>query len=100
MAIIIEEERSKTNLVSLLGWSAIVIILLVATYYIFFAAPDLVNIAPPANFQNITPLAQISLAPEEVLTSPAFQALEPPSFPLPTPQGPAAVGRANPFIAP
>lgn len=100
MAIVVEEDRNRGNSLRILGWVAILILLGAAIYYIFFAAPELVTISPPANFQNIAPLSQITLHPEDVLNSAAFQALKPPAFPLPTPQGPAAVGRVNPFITP
>jgi hypothetical protein len=100
MAIIIEEEKNRVNIFRLLGWLAITLIVVAGAYYIFFAAPELVTISPPASFQNITPIAQLPLRPEDVLNSQPFQALKSPPFPLPTPQGPAAVGRSNPFVAP
>ena len=100
MAIIIEEKKRGTNLIRLGGWVGILVIVGIAIYYVFFAAPELVNIAAPPGLQNIAPLSQITLHPQDVLNSPAFQALKPPSFSLPSPQGPTAVGRSNPFIAP
>ncbi len=98
MAIIVDEERKSTNLMGLLGWAVVIVVLIVAAYYIFFAAPELVVISPPAGYQAIAPLSQVTLQPADVLNK--IQALTQPSFALPTPQGPAAVGRANPFIAP
>ncbi len=100
MAIIVEEMKNKVDFVRLLEWTVIIAIFGAATYYLFFAAPELVVISPPEDFQNIAPISQVVIHPEEVLNSPAFQALQAPSFPLPTSTGPAAVGRGNPFIAP
>lgn len=100
MAIVVEESGKRGNITRLLAWIAVVVIVVAAVYYIFFATPPLEIISPPASFTNIQPIAQITLHPEDVLNSAAFQSLKSPTFPLPTPQGPAAVGRANPFIAP
>ena len=101
MAFVIEEKKNKVNLLRLTGWIVVIGILLAAIYYIFFVAPPLLVVVPPANgLQNITPISQATLQPLDVLNSPSFQALKPPSFALPTPQGPAAVGRVNPFVTP
>ena len=100
MAIVVEEEKSRVNIVSLLGWLSVIAVIGVAIYYIFFVTPESVIIPPPAGFQNITPIAQVTLHPEDVLNSPSFVSLQSPSFPLPTPQGPAGVGRSDPFLAP
>lgn len=100
MAIIVEEEKNKVNLIRLGGWLVILVVFGAAIYYVFFAAPELVIIAPPPSFSMIAPITQVALHPEDVLNSPAFTALKTPPFALPTPQGPAPVGRSNPFIAP
>jgi len=99
MAIIVEEEKSGVNLVRLIGWLGVLGVVAASIYYVFFAAPELVTIKPPENFANITPIATITLHPENVLNSQTFQALKSPPFPLPTGKGPAAVGRTNPFIS-
>lgn len=100
MAIIIEERKSRASLVRLIGWLAVIVIIGVAAYYIFFAAPQLVIVSPSGGLQSIAPISQVTLHPEDVLNSPAFQSLKIPAFPLPSPQGPAAVGRVNPFVSP
>lgn len=100
MAIIVEEEKNGVNLVRLLGWLGVLGVIASAVYYVFFAAPELISIKPPENFTNITPIAAITLHPENVLNSQTFNALKPPPFPLPTAKGPAGVGRANPFVSP
>jgi hypothetical protein len=100
MAIVIEEEKSRVNLVNLGGWVVVLGVLGAAVYYLFFVAPEFVIVSPPADFQTITPIAQVSLHPEDVLNSASFQSLKSPSFALPDPHGPNAVGRGNPFIAP
>jgi len=101
MAIIVEEEKSAVpNLTRLGGWLVILIVLGAAGYYLFLAPATPATVVPPANFQALTPLANLSLNPETVLQSAGYVSLKPPSFPLPSASGPAAVGRTNPFIAP
>jgi hypothetical protein len=100
MAIIVDEEKNKVNILAILGWAAVIVIIAGTVYYLFFAVPQLVIISPPASFANVAPIAQITLKPEDVLNSAAFGLLKQPSFPLPTPQGPAPVGRPDPFVSP
>lgn len=88
------------DLVRLGGWIVVFIVLIVAAYYLFFQSPPLVPVAPPSSFTSIAPITGFSLQPEDVLNSPAFQALKVPPFALPTPGGPASVGRTNPFLSP
>jgi hypothetical protein len=99
MAIIIEEEQKKSNLFGIIGWLVFLAIAGAAVYYVFFAQPELVPISASGTIGTITPIAQTSLHPETVVQSSAFQALKS-TITLPTPQGPAGVGRTNPFIAP
>lgn len=100
MAIIVEEEKNKVNLIRLGGWIIFFGVIIAAAYYIFFAAPELVIIPTPPSLTELTPIASLTLTPTDVLNSPDFTQLQTPSFPLPTAQGPASVGRPNPFIAP
>lgn len=98
MAIIVEEEKKKTNAIGLLGWLGILIAVVVAAYYIFFAAPELVVIPPSGSLGEIAPIVSTNLNPSDVINSPAFQVLQstiPPINPSST-----ASGRSNPFLAP
>lgn len=100
MAIIVEEDRNRVNVVRLVGWLTILVLIAVSVYYVFFSAPAAVIITPPPGYAAIEPISQVNLVPSAVLNNPEFQALQPPSFALPTPSGPASVGRPNPFISP
>ncbi len=93
MAIIIEEEKNKMGAVRFLMWFLILVIIGVAGYYIFFAKPQLIEIATPSNFKGIDPLAGINLNPEEVLNSQDFQSLKK----YVTPPQPGNAGKSNPF---
>jgi len=99
MAIVVEEGEKKTNILGIIGWLVFLGIAGAAVYYVFFAQPELVPILASSSLSTIAPIAQVSLHPDAVLQSPAFQALTS-TVPLPTPQGPAPVKRANPFVSP
>ena len=73
MAIVIEEEKNRGNLLRNIGWLILVVIIVAAAYYIFFAAPQLVIIAPTGNLSAIAPIAQNNLNPESILHEPGFQ---------------------------
>ena len=98
MAIIVEEDKRKVNIVRIAGWIAVILVIGIAIYYIFFVTPESIILPQPAGLNSITPLASISLHPETVLNSPGYTALKVPNFPLPNAQAPA--GRTNPFITP
>jgi hypothetical protein len=99
MAIIVEENERKNNIFGIVEWLVFLLIAGIAIYYVFFAQPELVTIPATGNLGEIAPITQIVLHPETVVQGAAFQALTS-TIPLPTPSGPATVGRTNPFIAP
>ncbi len=99
MAIIVEEEQKKSNLFSIIGWLMFLAIAGATIYYVFFAQPELVIIPASGTIGTIAPITQTALHPETVVQNPAFQALKS-TITLPLAQGPAAVGRTDPFIAP
>lgn len=100
MAIVVEESgRKNGNILGIAGWLVFLVIAAAAIYYIFFAQPQLVPIPASGTIGTIAPITQVSLQPQSVIGAPAFQALTS-TIPQPTPQGPAAVGRPNPFVSP
>lgn len=99
MAIIVEEEQKKSNLFGVIGWLVFLVIAGGAVYYVFFAQPELVPIPASGTIGTIAPITQTALHPETVVQSSAFQALKS-TITLPSPQGPVAHGRPDPFIAP
>ncbi|HUC02151.1 MAG TPA: hypothetical protein VMA75_04615 [Candidatus Paceibacterota bacterium] len=99
MAIIVEESGKKGNLWGIFGWLVFFVVAAAAVYYIFFAQPQLVTIPSNGTIGTIAPITQLSLQPQTVVQGAAFEALKS-TIPPPTPQGPAAVGRPNPFVSP
>lgn len=99
MAIIVEEGERKNNLLGIIGWLVFLGIAAAAIYYVFFAQPELVVLPSTGTIGTIAPITQSNIQPDTVTQSAAFTALHS-TITLPTPQGPAAVGRPDPFIAP
>jgi hypothetical protein len=99
MAIIVEEGEKKSNLLGIIGWLIFLGVAAAAIYYIFFTQPQLVAIQGNGNLDAIAPITQEAASPTTVMQSAAFMALKS-TIALPSPQGPAGVGRANPLVAP
>jgi hypothetical protein len=101
MAIIVEEENNRgKGSATLLGWIIIVVVVLIGAYEIFFAAPSGSQVVvPPSNFSELTSLSQITLSPQDVVSSSSFQSLKQ-YVGEPSTSSPAAVGRTNPFVQP
>lgn len=97
MAIVIEEGKKKNNMFAIIGWLAILAIIGGAIYYIFFAQPQLVAIPATGSLIVIEPLTELSANPQAIIQGSQFQALHS-TITLPTPSGPASVGKNNPFI--
>jgi hypothetical protein len=99
MAIIVEEGEKKNNTIAIIEWLVLLCVAGAAVYYIFFAQPQLVTIPAAGNVGMIAPITQAALQPNTILQSPLFMTLTS-TVALPSSQGPALVGRADPFIAP
>ncbi len=99
MAIIVEEEKTSSGIISFLGWASIIAILAVAAYYGFLAPAPLVVVAPPADLNNLLSISSAGLNANSILQGAEFQSLAQ-HVPEPSATGPAGVGRTNPFVAP
>lgn len=94
MAIIVEEEQgNRVSIISALMWVLVLVIIIAAGYFIFFAQPQFVEIVAPQNFKGIDPLANLNLDPEGVVQSQEFQSLRQ----YVTPIAPGNAGKSNPF---
>lgn len=94
MAIVIEEERPRSNPFTLIGWVVILIVIVVAVYYIFFKSPESIIQETPAGFRNTEQISKFSLDPKSIKSYPGFRSRIQYVAP-PTPQN---VGRSNPFL--
>lgn len=94
MAIVIEEDRPRTNPLALVGWVVILVVIVVAVYYIFFKSPESIITETPAGFRDTEQISKFSLDPESIKTYPGFRSRIP-YVNEPVPQN---VGRSNPFL--
>jgi len=99
MAIIVEEEKKIGSIVRIVGWLAVLVILGVAIYYLFFVAPPSAAVPTPVGLSNLTSLSKVNIASGSVAQTQQFLSLQQ-YIPSPSAQGPAGVGRTNPFLAP
>ncbi len=99
MAIVIEEEKKTSHVWNLLGWFVFLGVIALAVYYVFFAVPPATIVPMPSNLSAIAPLAASSLSPQSLEQNPSLQALHT-TIAQPSAQGPAPVGRPNPFVSP
>ncbi len=95
MAIIVEEENSKSSagVILIASWVVAIAIIGAGAYYVFFANPEIIETALPSNFKNTQDLSKISLRPEEVAGNPFFKSLRTPLLPTYNPKP----GKINPF---
>lgn len=94
MAIVVEEEKSKSNIVSILMWLVIIGVVIYLAYYLFFAHPEKIDLNLPVSVSSTTELVNISISPDQVLGSDKFKALTP-SEPA---SSTAMTGKTNPFM--
>jgi len=101
MAIIIDEEKKPTHLFAIFAWLAFLIVASIAVYYIFFAVPQATLLPAAGNLSALAPLASSTVQPQDVINSPAFQAiLQGTTVQPPSSTGPVSVGRPDPFLSP
>ena len=94
MAIVIEEEKNKIGIFTIVAWLVVLILIGSAVYYIFFKKPQYIELSPPSDFSNTAALSKVKLSPEEIVNSPNFQVLKQ----YITPPSTGNAGRQNPFL--
>ena len=96
MAIIIEGEKNSIGPIPLLTWASVIVIIVVAVYYIFFKSPEGVVGDVPSEFKNTQDLAEgiKHLNAEQTISSPGFSARS--QYVVP-PRAETS-GRPNPFL--
>jgi hypothetical protein len=95
MAIIVAGEKQKSPLAAILTILAIVIILVIGAYYLFFSpAPAIEKVIVPQDLQSISQVSKVSIDTQAITESATYKTLVPK---LPALQV-SGYGRANPFI--
>jgi len=97
MAIIIEEEKRGSGILTLLVWVIIIGIIGFGTYAVFFKQPQVVDIIIPDELQNVANISSRikELQPESIQSDPTFNSLQR----WVTVPVKGETGRANPFLA-
>ena len=93
MAIVIEEEKDRSNILVFIGWVVVVTTILVAVYFIFFQNPEIIETVGPEGFRRTKEVSQININTEEILRTGSFPR---PSYV--TEPGEGVSGRTNPFL--
>jgi len=95
MAIVVEQEKRKSNLIVFIGWLAVMITIVVIIYYLFFQKPELIPITASTDFSLATRVSQIDINPSIVINDVKFSTRQPyVSVP-----GIGEARRANPFLS-
>lgn len=94
MAIVVPKQRSG-GLMRFFTFIVILGVLLVASYYLFFAPTPAFDYIAPASLQEAEQLSRFDLEPSTVLESAQFKSLRKING---LPNG-GTFGRANPFVA-
>ena len=93
MAFTIEGENKRKGLVRLVVGVIVDLLLLFATYYLFFTKPPQIDILVPLELESISKISKLSIDPGAVIDSPQYQSLKehvgPPEL--------GEYGRVNPF---
>ena len=101
MAIIVDEERKPTHIFAIASWVGFLVVVSVAVYYIFFAAPEAAVLPTTGSLSVIAPLTNSAVQPQDIINSAAFQSiLHGTTIQPPSATGPALKGRSNPFLSP
>jgi hypothetical protein len=93
MAIILEEEKKTTNWVGIIGIVAVLMVLSIGSYYLFFKKPELIEVIVPDRLRELNELSTTRFDPKVVVDSPTFRVLRDYALPLPA----ALKGREDPF---
>ncbi|MBI4993776.1 hypothetical protein HZC33_02360 [Candidatus Wolfebacteria bacterium] len=77
MAILIEQEKQKTNWFSIIVAGSIILILVITAYYLFFVNPASIEIVVPSRLKLLKETGQIKLInPTEIIDSADFKSLK------------------------
>lgn len=93
MAFTIEGEKQGKRLTRIVVIIASILILVFATYYLFFTEPPQIEVLVPTELRKISQISEFNIDPAAVINSPEYKSLK-------QHVGPAQLGefgRLNPF---
>lgn len=98
MAIVIENERRKTNWAFIIGVLVVVVSIIITIIYVFFVNPQQAEVIISPKLQSLSDFSQLQFNPEQMMSNPAFKNLQSfVQFNIPQ-SGSPALGKSNPFI--
>jgi len=97
MAIVIEEEKNKSGLITAIIWIIVLAIIVAAIYYLFFSQPQLIEVVVPTNLQNAQNISKININPDLLNSNPVFNQLKP--YNIQSTSSGTNIGRSNPFLS-
>ena len=97
MAILIEEEKKKTNWGLMLGFLVVLILISTTVYYLFFVNPAEVQVFISPKLQALSSFKQLNFNPDQLLNNPLFTSLQS-TIQLSAPSSTDFVGKSNPFV--
>lgn len=94
MAIIVEEEKRGSGILTFITWVTIIGVIGFASYFVFFKQPEIIDIVVPPEFEDIEEISKAELRPEAIESDPVFNSLK--QYVTLPKEG--EVGRSNPFL--
>ena len=94
MAIQIQQEKQKVNVINLLIGFVVVVSLFAGVYFFLFRRPEIIDVVLPNDLQNLSKISDIPFQPERVFSSEKYKALREYGGQIVPPQA----GKANPFL--
>lgn len=93
MAITVEREPMKGGTIRVIIGVVIVLVLVIATYFLFFTKPPKIEVIAPPEVENITEISEVDIDPRALVNSQEYKALR---DTIPSPAL-GEYGRENPF---
>ncbi|MBI5147863.1 MAG: hypothetical protein HZA37_01790 [Parcubacteria group bacterium] len=94
MAIVIAEEKRGLNWMFVAALILFIAIFAGAFYYLFFKAPQLIEVVAPIELKGASELSQLQFNPTALVESPEFKNLRQYISPIVV----GELGRTNPFL--
>ncbi|MCL4406102.1 MAG: hypothetical protein M1586_02110 [Patescibacteria group bacterium] len=99
MAVIIQPSQKGSRTFILVSIAAVIAMVAVGAYYLFFTPAPLIEAILPANLQSVADLKGLKFNPEEVLQNDFFSAEKSRKSIILPEAGASVLGRTNPFAA-
>lgn len=76
MAILVEGENGKKGTFKIAAIVIVVMVLILGTYFLFFAPAPLIEVIIPSGLQSVSQISETGLNAPEILNSPVYKSLK------------------------